>query len=48
MGWIGGLAEWDVGDTFYLSVAFTWKLNEAYARAVFARACGIVPQPKAA
>lgn len=40
VSWIGGLAEWDDGDTFYLSVAFTWKLDEAYSRAVFARACG--------
>lgn len=39
-GWIGGLAEWTEGDTLYLSVAFTWKLDEAYARAVFARAMG--------
>jgi hypothetical protein len=40
VSWIGGLAEWDDGDIFYLSVAFTWKLDEAYSRAVFARACG--------
>jgi len=38
--WVGGLAEWHDGDICYLSVAFTWKLDEAYARAVFARACG--------
>ena len=38
--WIGGLAEWETGDTTYLSVAFTWKLDEAYTRAVFARALG--------
>lgn len=38
--WIGGLAEWNDEDTTYLSVAFTWKLDEAYARAVFARALG--------
>lgn len=40
MSWIGGLAEWDEGETTYLSVAFTWKLDEAYSRAVFARALG--------
>ena len=40
MSWIGGLAQWDDGETSYLSVAFTWKLDEAYSRAVFARACG--------
>jgi hypothetical protein len=40
MTWIGGLAEWEIGDTTYLSVAFTWKLDEAHARAQFARALG--------
>lgn len=40
MGWIGGLAEWEDGDVTYLSVAFTWKLDEAYGRAVFAKAQG--------
>lgn len=38
--WVGGLAEWQEGDTLYLSVAFTWKLDEAWARARFARAEG--------
>jgi hypothetical protein len=38
--WVGGLAEWEDGDTTYLSVAFTWKLDEAHGRAVFARALG--------
>jgi hypothetical protein len=40
MSWIGGLAEWEDGDTTYLSVAFTWKLDEAYMRAIFAKAQG--------
>jgi hypothetical protein len=40
MAWVGGLAEWEVGDTTYLSVAFTWKLDEAYTRALFAKALG--------
>lgn len=40
MGWIGGLAEWHEGDIAYLSVAFTWKLDDAYSRALFAKACG--------
>lgn len=39
-GWIGGLAEWDDGDTTYLSVAFTWLLDKAYVRALVAKACG--------
>lgn len=38
--WIGGLAEWQDGDTVFLSVAFTWKLDEAWSRAVFARSQG--------
>lgn len=40
MAWIGGLAEWTEGDTAYLSIAFTWKLDEARARAVWYRALG--------
>jgi hypothetical protein len=39
--WVGGLAEWQEGNTLYLSVAFTWKLDEAYQRAQFARAMGM-------
>lgn len=39
--WVGGLAEWVEGDTTFLSVAFTWKLPEAYSRALFARAQGM-------
>jgi len=39
-GWAGGLAEWSEGETTFLSVAFTWKLEEAYNRALFARAQG--------
>lgn len=38
--WIGGLAEWEDGNTTYLSVAFTWLLDEAHTRAQFARALG--------
>lgn len=41
MSWSGGLAEWRVGDLVFLSVAFTWKLDEAYSRAQFARAQGL-------
>lgn len=39
--WSGGLAEWENADTVYLSVAFTWKLDDAYMRAVFHRARGM-------
>ena len=39
--WTGGLAEWQEGDTLFLSVAFTWKLEQAYQMALFARAQGL-------
>jgi len=39
-GWVNGLAEWTDGDTAYLSVAFTWRLNDAYSRAAWYRAEG--------
>lgn len=38
--WSGGYAEWIVGDTAYLSIAFTWLLDKAYARALWHRALG--------
>lgn len=38
--WTGGLAEWIEGDIAFLSVAFTWRLNDAYQRAVYLRAQG--------
>ena len=40
MAWSKGLAEWDDGETTYISVAFTWRLQDAYMRAVFAKAHG--------
>lgn len=40
-GWVKGLAEWQEGDTLFLSVAFTWRLDDAYMRAVFGRAQGL-------
>ena len=39
--WSNGLAEWREGDTEFISVAFTWRLDDAYDRAVFARAQGL-------
>lgn len=39
--WNGGLAEWIEGDTTYLSVAFTWQLENAYSRALFAKSQGM-------
>lgn len=38
--WVGGLAEWIEGDTAYLSIAFTWKLDEAYQRALWYKSLG--------
>jgi hypothetical protein len=38
--WIGGLAEWTLGATAYLSVAFTWKLPEARDRATWYQSLG--------
>lgn len=40
MAWVGGLAEWHEEGTTFLSVAFTWKLDDAFQRAVFAKAQG--------
>jgi hypothetical protein len=39
-GWVDGLAEWTDGDTAYLSIAFTWRLNDAYMRAIWYKAQG--------
>ena len=38
--WIGGLAEWTVGDTAFISIAFSWLLDDAYQRAIWYRAQG--------
>ena len=38
--WVNGLADWTDSDMAYLSVAFTWKLDDAYQRAVFYKAQG--------
>jgi hypothetical protein len=40
MAWSGGLAEWTEGDTAFLSVAFFWKLPNAYQRAIWYREQG--------
>ena len=40
MSWSGGLAEWQEGDTVYLSVAFTYKLDEAMRRVYLAHQNG--------
>src|SRR5262245_43976803 len=38
--WVNGLAEWTEGDTAFLSVAFTYRLNDAFARACWYRQAG--------
>lgn len=38
--WSGGLAEWTDGDTAYLSIAFSWRLPDAYSRAAWYRQQG--------
>lgn len=38
MGWNSeGLAEWIEGETAFLSVCFTWRLNDAFMRAISLR-----------
>lgn len=39
-GWSGGLAEWIDGETAYISVVFSWRLQEVYQRAVYLRTMG--------
>lgn len=41
MSWSGGIAEWVEGETAFISVAFSWKLPEAYQRAVWHRSNGL-------
>lgn len=41
MSWSRGLAEWRDGGTLFLSVAFTWRLDDAWSRARFAVAEGL-------
>lgn len=38
--WVNGLAEWHEGETVFLSIAFTWRLNDAFQRALFWRSQG--------
>jgi hypothetical protein len=38
--WVDGLAEWQADGVAYLSIAFTWRLPDAYMRAVWWRALG--------
>lgn len=38
--WVNGLAEWIEDDTAYLSIAFTYRLDDAFARASWYRQMG--------
>ncbi|WP_188610090.1 hypothetical protein [Chelatococcus reniformis] len=38
---MSGLAHWVEDDTAYLSVAFTWRLDDAYQLAIYYRALGL-------
>lgn len=40
MAWSKGYAEWVDGDAAYLSIAFTWLLDDAFHRALWHRALG--------
>lgn len=42
MGWSGGLAEWtdEENKTAFLSVAFSWRLPDAYQKAIWYKAQG--------
>ncbi|MCP3961319.1 MAG: hypothetical protein GY719_26020 [bacterium] len=40
MAWSKGIAEWVEGETAYLSVAFTWHLDDVQQRAAMHRALG--------
>jgi len=38
--WSGGLADWTEGDTAFVSVAFSWRANDAFARCSWLKAEG--------
>lgn len=40
MAWSNGFAEWINGDAAYLSVVFSWRLPDAYSRAIWYRSQG--------
>lgn len=41
MSWSNGVAEWIENNTAFISVAFSWKLPEAYQRAVWLKSNGL-------
>ena len=40
MRWSGGLTDWIEGDTAFVSVAFSWRANDAFARCSWLKAQG--------
>lgn len=40
MSWSNGLTEWIEGDTAFLSIAFSWRVHDAYQRAVWLKSEG--------
>ena len=38
--WHGGLVEWKNNDTAFISVVFSWKLQEAYQKAIWYKSMG--------
>ena len=40
MTWSGGLIDWVEGNTAFISVAFSWKLQDAYQRCIWYQAQG--------
>lgn len=42
MKWSGGFIEWVEGKTAFLSIVFSWQLQEAYQRAVWLKEQGLI------
>lgn len=40
MPWSNGLADWTDRDTAYISVAFSWRLQDAYSKAIWYKQIG--------
>ena len=42
IGWQSGLVHWQVGDTIYISVVFSWQKQEAFQKCVWYRSQGYI------
>ena len=38
--WHGGLVEWKNNDAAFISVVFSWELQEAYQKAIWYKSMG--------